>query len=199
MSLSEKLEHYFETQTTFKSALIRLREIIDGTELEENFKWRTPVYTINGKNVVGIGAFKNHFGLWFFNGALLKDEDNMLVNAQDGKTKALRQMRFTAESEIDEKIVTKYLKEAIENQKAGREIKSAAPVKKVIVPSELKNAFTKHQKLQTSFEALTPGRQKEYAEYISSAKQDDTRIRRLDKCIPMILAGVGLHDKYKNC
>ena len=199
MPISEKLEHYFETQITFKSALIRLREIIDGTELEENFKWRTPVYTINGRNVVGIGAFKNHFRLWFFNGGLLKDEDNMLVNAQDGKTKALRQMRFTAESEIDEKIVTKYLKEAIENQKAGREIKSAAPVKKVTVPSELKNAFTKHQKLQTCFEALTPGRQKEYAEHISSAKQDATRIRRLDKCIPMILAGVGLHDKYKNC
>ena len=123
----------------------------------------------------------------------------MLVNAQDGKTKALRQMRFTAESEIDEKTVTKYLKEAIENQMAGREIKSAVPVKKVIAPLELKNAFSKHQKLQTCFEALTPGRQKEYAEYISSAKQDDTRIRRLDKCIPMILAGVGLHDKYKNC
>ena len=43
MSQSEKLEHYFETQTTFKSALKRLREIIAQTELEEDFKWRTPV------------------------------------------------------------------------------------------------------------------------------------------------------------
>ena len=46
---------------------------------------------------------------------------------------------------------------------------------------------------------LTPGKQREYAEYIQTAKQDATKQTRLEKITPMILKGVGLNDKYKNC
>lgn len=52
------------------------------------------LYILNGKNVIGLGAFKNHFAIWFFNGVFLKDEKQLLTNAQEGKTKALRQMHF---------------------------------------------------------------------------------------------------------
>ena len=64
---------------------------------------------------------------------------------------------------------------------------------------ELEHAFAKADKLKTAFLNLTPGKQREYTEHIASAKQEATRLRRLDKCIPMILSGTGLHDKYKNC
>lgn len=199
MSKSEKIEAYFEADKTFKPAINRLREIILSTELIEDFKWNSPVYTINGKNVVGIGSFKNHFGVWFFNGALLKDKEGVLTNAQEGKTKALRQLRYTSFDNIDEKLLKEYLLEAIENQKAGREIKSAKPVKNVVVPEELKIAFSKNPELKSAFKNLTPGRQREYAEHIAGAKQETTRLKRLDKCEPMILEGIGLNDKYKNC
>ena len=53
------------------------------------------MYTIDGKNVAGIGKFKHHFGVWFFNGSLIKDKYGRLHNAQEGKTKALRQLRYT--------------------------------------------------------------------------------------------------------
>ncbi len=199
MSKSEKIEAYFEAEKTFKPAINRLREIILSTELVEDYKWNSPVYTINGKNVMGIGSFKNHFGVWFFNGGLLKDEKNVLTNAQEGKTKALRQLRYNSTEDIDEKLLIGYLNEAIANQKAGREIKSAKPVKNVVVPEELKIAFSKNPDLEKAFKNLTPGRQREYAEHIAGAKQETTRLKRLDKCEPMILEGVGLNDKYKNC
>jgi len=199
MNNSNKIEAYFEQEHPFKEALLKLRAVFKETELVETFKWNAPVYTIDDKNVAGLARFKNHFGVWFFNGALLKDPENRLHNAQEGKTKALRQMRFETESEIDSKILKAYLKEAITNQKKGLKIKAAKPVKKVSIPVELKAAFSKNAALQKAFNALTPGRQKEYAEHIGSAKQEKTRLSRLEKATPLILEGKGLHDKYKNC
>ena len=50
-----------------------------------------------------------------------------------------------------------------------------------------------------AYRKLTPGRQREYAEYISSAKRDDTKQKRIEKILPKITAGAGLNDKYRNC
>ncbi len=132
-----------EVHDSWSEALALLRNIIVSTELEETLKWNAPVYTLNGKNVIGLGAFKHHFGIWFFNGVFLKDKRNLLVNAQEGKTKALRQMRFTSIDAIHEKSVTAYVKEAIENQKLGREIKADRSKKETIIPEELKKSLIK--------------------------------------------------------
>ena len=59
------------------------------TELLETIKWGVPVYTLNDKNVLGMGAFKSYVGIWFFQGAFLDDPQKKLINAQEGKTKAL--------------------------------------------------------------------------------------------------------------
>ncbi|RXG15474.1 putative protein YdeI (YjbR/CyaY-like superfamily) [Leeuwenhoekiella aestuarii] len=199
MTNPNKIEAYFEQEHNFKKALLKLRAVFKQTELIESFKWNSPIYTLDGKNVAGLARFKNHFGVWFFNGALLKDAENRLHNAQEGKTKALRQMRFESESEIDSEILQAYLQEAIANQKKGLVIKAAKPVKKLSIPVKLKAAFSKNPPLQKAFNALTPGRQKEYAEHVGSAKQEKTRLSRLEKATPLILEGKGLHDKYKNC
>ena len=193
------VEEYIETNSHFGEALNLLRGIIQKTELNESIKWSAPVYDLDGKNVIGLGAFKNHFGIWFFNGVFLKDKQNILVNAQENKTKALRQMRFESIDDIDKNIVLAYIKEAIENQKLGKEIKPKRATKKVDIPKELKAHFKIHSDLETSFKALTPGKQREYCSYITEAKREATKLSRLEKIIPMIITGVGLHDKYKNC
>ena len=193
------VEEYIEENNHFADALTLLRSIINKTELEETVKWSAPVYALNGKNVVGLGAFKNHFGIWFFNGVFLKDEHNLLINAQENKTKALRQMRFESIEQIDKNIVLAYVKEAIENQKLGKEIKPDRSKKKLEIPIELKNALSESSNLKDAFKALTPYKQKEYCEYIDTAKREATKQTRLDKIKPMILKGIGLNDKYKNC
>ncbi|MEY8848452.1 YdeI family protein [Psychroserpens sp. XS_ASV72] len=198
MKKVSSVEEYIEKNAHFSKALSLLRDIINSTELEETLKWSAPVYTVDGKNVVGLGAFKNHFGIWFFNGVFLKDEHNVLVNAQE-KTKALRQMRFTSIDEIDKNLVLAYVKEAIENQKLGKEIKPKRNTKAIEIPSELKTAFASNSELQTKFKELTPGKQGEYCSYISEAKREATKISRIEKITPLIMKGVGLHDKYKNC
>lgn len=197
MKKVSSVEEYIEENSHFGEALSLLRDLINTTELEETLKWNAPVYTLNGKNVVGLGAFKNHFGIWFFNGVFLKDKDNLLEQAQE-KTKGLRQMRFESIDDIDKHAVLAYVTEAIENQKLGKEIKPEKKGKTIVIPKELQIALETNKNFQSAFKALTPGKQREYCEYIELAKQEKTKMSRLEKIKPMILKGVGLNDKYKN-
>jgi uncharacterized protein YdeI (YjbR/CyaY-like superfamily) len=199
MKKVHSIEEYVEVNSHFGDELKILRDLISKTDLEETIKWSAPVYTLNGKNVLGLGAFKHHFGIWFFNGVFLKDEHNLLINAQEDKTKALRQMRFTHKDEINEATVLTYIKEAIENQRLGKELKPTRHKKAVLVPDALKESFKSNKDLQVAFKALTPSKQREYCDYITSAKRDETKLSRLEKITPIILSGLGLNDKYKNC
>ncbi|TBX69980.1 hypothetical protein EZL74_06065 [Flavobacterium silvisoli] len=172
-----------------------LRGIIQKTELTETTKWGGEVYTLNNKNVLGIGGFKNFFVIWFWNGVFLKDELKVLVNANEGVTRGLRQWRFTSAKEIDESLILRYIKEAIANEKAGLSIK---PEKKEAMHCDFFAAALREDKeLNTAFEHLTPFKQKEYWEYLATAKQEKTKIARLEKVKSMILEGRGLNDKYR--
>lgn len=192
------VEEYIETHEKWSDALTVLRGIINATQLDEAIKWSAPTYSVNGKNVLAIGAFKHHFGIWFFNGVFLKDEQNLLVNAQK-KTKAMRQMRFESINDINKAAVLAYVKEAIENQKAGKEIKPNRSKKEIVIPPELQTLLNGNKELLSSFNTLSPSKQREYCDHIASAKREPTKISRLEKIKPMILKGAGLHDKYKNC
>lgn len=108
-------------------------------------------------------------------------------------------MRFKSIDDINESAVLSYVKEAIENQRLGKEIKPERKSKTVEVPDELKAVFKSDTALQNAFKALTPGKQREYCEHVSSAKREATKLSRIEKITPMILQGLGLYDKYKNC
>jgi uncharacterized protein YdeI (YjbR/CyaY-like superfamily) len=198
MKKVHSIEEYIETHAHFEEELTILRHLILTTELTETLKWNAPVYALNDKNVLGLGAFKHHFGIWFFNGVFLKDELQLLEKAQE-KTKGLRQMRFTSKKDIDENAVLAYVKEAIDNQKLCKEIKPERLGKKVVIPKALKTELNNNTSLMAAFKALTPSKQREYCDHIETAKRDDTKLTRLEKIKPMILKGIGLYDKYKNC
>src|SRR5690554_3070023 len=104
--------------------LALLKTIVLKAGLEETTKWGIPVFTYNGKNVVGIVGFKSFFALWFYNGSFLEDKKQVLINASNGKTKAMRQWRFRSKEEIDEEGILAYLREAIENEKLGKRLRS---------------------------------------------------------------------------
>lgn len=200
MRKGSTVDEYILADEKWQQELILLRSILNETVLKESIKWSAPSYAINGKNVIGMAAFKNHIGIWFYQGIFLKDEQKKLMNAQEGKTKANRQWRFESLEDIKENaaILKLYIEEAIENQKQGKELKPSTK-KELLLPIELKEAFEKNPSLKESFEALSPGKKREYAEHVGSAKRAATRLSRLEKIVPMIEAGIGLYDKYKNC
>lgn len=198
MKKVSSIEEYIELHPKWNNLLCELRKVLLTTELKENIKWNSPVYSLNGKNVVGLGAFKNHAGIWFFQGVFLKDEQSKLVNAQEEKTKGLRQWRFER-NEIDNiALVKSYALEAIENQKLGKEIKPDRN-KTFKIPELIVNKVITNEQFKKDFKALSLSKQREYSEYIAEAKRETTKITRLEKIIPLIEAGKGLHDKYKNC
>lgn len=179
----------------WEEELLLLKAIIDKTELTETTKWGGPVYVYEKKNVIGLGGFKDYFAIWFFNGVFLKDDKKKLINAQEEVTKSLRQWRFTSKGEINEKEILEYILEAIENEKQGKIIK---PSKKEAIVSELLNAeMVKNPALKDAFEKFSPYKQYEFLEYIETAKQEKTKLSRIEKVIPMILGNVGLNDKYR--
>lgn len=196
---AEKIEAYYAKEQPFKEGIARLREIALKTKMGETLKWGSPVYTVEEKNVLGIMAFKKHFGIWFFNGVFLSDPKNVLKNAQEGKTKAMRHWKFTANNAIEPAVVLAYMEEAIENQKKGLVVKAERNTKKIEVPSLLSGALIRNKTMMAKFESLSPGKQRDYCEYISTAKQEKTKLSRLEKIKPMILEGVGLNDMYRNC
>lgn len=172
-----------------------LNSIVAKTELIETTKWGGTVFTVNGKNVLGIGGFKNYFTIWFFNGVFLKDENQVLVNAQEGVTKSLRQWRFTSKDEVNETFILSYIKEAIENENAG---KVSKPVKKEVLVSEfLQKELDNNPALAEAFRLFSPYKQREFLEYVESAKREETKISRIEKIKPMILENIGLNDKYR--
>jgi len=177
--------------------LMMVRDIVlKHKELKEEIKWGGPIYTVNGKNVLAIGGFKNYFTIWFHNGAFLSDPDKVLVNANEERTRGLRQWRFQSMKEVKPALINKYIREAIANEKAGIKIK---PEKKPLpaIPAEYQSAFKKDKALKDAFSKLTPGKQREYLEHVLDAKTEETKIKRVQKAIPNIKAGIGLNDKYR--
>lgn len=191
------IDEYINHHKKWQEELLKLRDIIHTTEMPETIKWNVPVYSINGKNVLSIVAFKNYVAIWFFQGVFLRDEKNVLSKASE-KTVAMRKWTFKSTNEMDEKLIKAYIEEAIQNQKDGKEVKPQKK-KEIVIPEELKAAFKENKSLKTSFQKFTPSKQREFAEYISNAKQEKTKFTRLEKIKPMILNGIGLNDKYRNC
>ena len=196
MKRSRTVDEYIETAEQWRDELITLREILRETELQEEVKWGAPCYTFNGSNVVGLSSFKSYFGLWFHHGALLKDEKKRLINAQEGTTRALRQWRMRSPDDIRPRIIKAYVREAIQLVRDDRKI-APRRNKPLVIPPELTEALRNNTKAKKAFTEMRLGLRREYADYIASAKKPETKARRLDKILPKITAGKGLHDKYR--
>ena len=191
----EEKVNYWNKNHLWETELEVLKDIIIKTELVETTKWGGIVYTFNKRNVIGLGGFKDYFTIWFYNGVFLKDEQKLLINAQEGVTKNLRQWRFTSKDEINEKLILTYIAEAIENEKQG---KISKPQKKeAIVSAFFENELETNPDLKLAFQKFTPYKQKEFIEYIETAKQEKTKLVRMEKIRPMIMENIGLNDGYR--
>lgn len=196
MAKYKTVDAYIEGHIEWEFQLKKLRKMLLDFPLKETIKWGAPVYMFEGKNLIGMAAFKNHFSLWFFEGTLLTKNKELLINAQEGKTKSLRQIKFDKNSELEVDVLSEYIKESIEMTASGVKIKPE-PKKALEIPVELFDKLTENKNLKEAFLNLSPGKQQEYCLYISEAKRGNTKEKRLEKIIPLIKFGKGLNDSYK--
>ncbi len=192
--MNPKVDCFFNKPTKWQEEYAALRTIALDCGLTEELKWGVPCYTLQNSNIVLIHGFKKYCAFLFHKGALLKDEKGILIQ-QTENVQAARQIRFTGVDEINrlKKILKAYIKEAIALEKAGVkvEMKETSEFK---MPEEFHNVLEDMPELKKAFYALTPGRQRGYLLYFSSAKQPKTRESRIEKYVAKILKGQGLED-----
>jgi len=193
--MNPKVDGFLSNAPKWQEEFEKLRMTLLGCGLIEELKWGKPCYTFQNSNIVIVQGFKEYCALLFVKGALLKDGKGILIQ-QTENTQAARQIRFTNVREIVEMepVLKAYIHEAIEVEKAGLKV----DLKKTLefeIPEEFQNKLDEIPALKTAFEALTPGRQRAYLLHFSQPKQSKTRESRVEKCMPQILDGKGLHDR----
>lgn len=176
--------------------LIELIDILRTTELKEEIKWNNPCYTFQGKNILIIGAFRDYCTLSFFKGALLHDPKGLLVKP-GANTKAGRVIHFTDPQQVrlNKEYILHLVSQAIQLEKDGIKVTFEQDTPPQV--DEFTQKLQSSPELKEAFFQLTPGRQKAYLLYFSEPKTSEARQRRIEKCIPLILEGKGLYDKYQ--
>ena len=189
-----KVDWFFDKATQWQTEYEKLRMIILECGLTEELKWGCPCYQFENRNIVLIHGFKEYCALLFFKGALMADADGILIQ-QTENVQSARQIRFTSAKQIGkmERILKAYVYEAIEVERAGLQVKYKK-TKDFKIPEEFQKKLNKNASLKKAFNALTPGRQRQYIFHFSQPKQSKTREARIEKYIPQILDGKGLND-----
>ena len=186
------VDEFIQSADKWQAEMAYLRFLLLDCLMVETYKWRTPVYMVGSKNILAIGSLKGHCALSFFNGALLEDEDGLLIKPGE-HTQLGRWMKFSSVEEIRQKedYIKAYVYESIEVEKLG--LKMEKP-QEIPYPEELMAIFTTKPALKTAFEKLTPGRQRAYLMHFSDGKQSVTRTSRIEKNEKYILKGIGITD-----
>lgn len=190
--LNANADWYFSKPSEWQKAVHKLRTLALESGLTEGLTYGKPTYYIDGQKIFLIHTFKDYAAVLFFKGVLMQDPENILIQ-QTENVQAGRQLRFTSDDQITaiEKTILKYIQNAVEVEKSGKQVVFKKTTEFVMV-EEFKNKLADSPELAEAFYALTPGRQRGYLLYFSSAKQSKTREDRIAKSTPYILRGKGL-------
>ncbi|MEI2397272.1 MULTISPECIES: YdeI/OmpD-associated family protein [Paenibacillus] len=192
--MNPKVDFFFNKASQWKEEYGKLRAILHGCQLTEELKWGVPCYTFQGGNIALIHGFKEYCAIMFVKGSLLPDPQGILIQ-QTRNVQAGRQIRFNTVQEIADREATikDYIYNAIEVETAGLEVDYKKDTEYEI-PEEFQTKLDENPDLQAAFEALTPGRKRQYITYFTDPKQSKTRTARVEKYTPHILNGKGLSD-----
>jgi len=193
----EKISAYIEKASgEQKEILNRLRVFLlqEEFKITEDWKWNAPNYNSKGM-ICWLAYFKNHVGINFFKGSLIEDLHGLYDDACMDKRN--RQIKFRSSSDVDETKLKHYLYEAIKLNKEGTKVQA----KKIDteIPEDLAQAFASHPNAKAFFDKLAAGYKRDYIEWITSAKQEKIRLKRLNTTIEWLSEGKKKNWKYEKC
>ena len=188
-----RVDAWLAQAPAWQDILTVLRALVRKAGLQETLKWGKPCYVHEGSNIAIVQEMKGFLALMFFKGALLSDAAGVLED-QGPNSRSARRMRFTSVDDVERlaDAVRACVQEAIDAEDAGLEV---GPPPELVLAEELQERLDGDAELKAAFEALTPGRQREYNLHVSDAKQASTRAARIEKQVPRILEGKGLRDR----
>lgn len=192
-----RIDAYIASAADFaKPILTHVRKLAHTAcpEVEETIKWRMPHFVHKGI-LFFMASFKQHCTLHFWKGELVLGKD--FQKSQEGMGQQFG--RITAISDLpDEKVLLGYIKKAVELNEAGVKKDSGKPKakKKVVVPDYFTAALAKNARARAAFENFPPGHQREYVQWITEAKRDETRAKRIATSIQWLAQGKPRNWKY---
>jgi uncharacterized protein YdeI (YjbR/CyaY-like superfamily) len=191
--MNAEVDAYIRRSKQWPEVISALRPILLGRGLTEEIKWGKPCYSHDGRNIAIMQEMKAFLALMFFKGALLGDDAGVLRD-QGPNSRSAKRIEFTSVDEVEQMrdTLAAYVDEAIDVEDAGLDV---GPAPELEVVAELQHRLENDPAFRSAFEALTPGRQREYNLYFSDAKQAATRESRVEKYAPKILAGKGFRDR----
>jgi uncharacterized protein YdeI (YjbR/CyaY-like superfamily) len=187
------VDAYLRATDRWPEEIAALRPVLLGRGLTEEIKWGKPCYGSAGKNIAIVQEMKDFLALMFFKGALLADPDGVLRD-QGPNSRSARRIELTSVADVERlsDTIGRYLDEAVAVEEAGLQV-DPPPEPELAV--ELQERLDADPELRAAFEALTPGRRREYNLFVSGAKQSATRADRVEKYVERIRAGKGLRDR----
>ncbi len=179
--------------------LTRLRGLMHKAcpQIEETLKWGVPHFEYKGV-VASMAGFKQHSSYGFWKQKVMDDPARLFL-APGQSSMGGRKVRSRADLPSDA-VLIRYIKAAValneEGVKVPRVVKKKPPVKP---PTDLVAAFKKSPKAKSTYDAFSPPQRREYVEWVTEAKQEATRKRRLEQAIQWMAQGKPRNWKYQNC
>jgi uncharacterized protein YdeI (YjbR/CyaY-like superfamily) len=192
-----RVDAYINKSAEFaKPILTHLREVVHAAcpEVEETMKWSVPHFMYKGM-LCSMAAFKQHCTFGFWKGSLIVDRSGGSAEQAMGQFGRIAKLSDLP----SKKTLSGYINEAMRLNDAG--VKSPTrskprDKKEVVVPDDLAAALKKSKKALATFERFSPSHRREYVEWITEAKGEDTRRRRLDTAIEWMAEGKPRNWKY---
>lgn len=199
----ERVDAYIARSAPFaRPVLTHLRALVHqaAPAAEETIKWGMPSFVLHGKILCGMAAFKEHctFGFWH--------KGMVEVLGADASSEATAMGSFGRLTAIDdlpkERVLLRYIREAAKLQQSdepARPKPARTPAAPIAVPKDLADALSKNAAAAATFERLRPSHRKEYVEWITEAKREETRANRLATTLEWLAEGKARNWKYEKC
>lgn len=199
---SKKVDAYIAQAAPFAKPIIeKVRRVVHKAcpDIEERLKWGMPSFEKNGL-VCGVAAFKAHASFGFWRAKQLDDPAGILKDKRGG----MMGEKLTDVSQLPaDSILVDYVKRAVALNESGAKSPMSRPKgpkkPEAKVPPDLAASLKKNAKARATFEGFSPSHRREYVEWITEAKQEETRKRRLDQAIEWLAQGKPRNWKYMNC
>ena len=190
-----RVDAYFAQAAEFaRPILAELRTRVHAAcpRVEEGIKWGMPSFGHAGGILCQMAAFKRHVSFGYWKHALVMGDAERDGMGSYGKLAALRDLPPTARMRSD-------LQKAMRLNEAGvkPERRKAGPKPPLETPPELAAALRANKAAKATFEAFPPGCKREYVEWISEAKREDTRAKRLAQAVEWMAEGKRRNWKYE--
>jgi uncharacterized protein YdeI (YjbR/CyaY-like superfamily) len=198
-STDPRIDAYIEKQADFaRPVLTHLRELIHKAcpQVNETIKWGMPSFDYKGI-LCGFAAFKQHATFGFWKQSLMETDafpKNKTAMGSFGRITSLKDLP-------SDKVMVGLIHQAVELNEKGVKVpkKPTMAKKELVVPDDLKKALAKNRKAKAQFEKFTYSHRREYVEWITEAKTEPTRNKRLDTTVEWLAEGKSRNWKYENC